>query len=218
MLSAVSSADDNEQQQGLRVRQRGVMNTIARITALVAVALASGCAHTINITPPLNTISGEGVTKVDKTVGYYISSEQRALMVTTPGGGGDKVNYHPYAEAEPALKQVLSNVYATVVSLSAPNDKAELESKKVTYVFTPTITTTSKSTSAFTWPPTNFSITLDCKATNGVGAAVWANKVTGTGEAVFDDFKHDFSLAARRASKDAFNQLQKSVVAAPELK
>ena len=194
------------------------MKKFAMITALVAVAFASGCAHKINITPPLNTISGEGITKVDKTVGYYISPEQRALVVTTPGGGGDKVNYQPYAEAEPALKHVLSNVYATVISLSAPNDKAELESKKVAYVFTPTITTTSKSTSAFTWPPTNFSITLDCKTSAGDGAAVWSNKVTGTGEAVFDDFKHDFSLAARRASKDAFNQLQNAMVAAPELK
>jgi hypothetical protein len=105
-----------------------------------------------------------------------------------------------------------------VVTLSAPNDKAELESKKVSYVFLPTITTTSKSSSAFTWPPTNFTVTLDCKAVAGDGTGLWNNKVTGTGEAVFDDFKHDFSLAARRASKDAFNQLQKAIVDAPALK
>jgi hypothetical protein len=194
------------------------MKKIAMGTALVAVLFVSGCAHMINITPPLNTITAEGVAKSDKTVGYYISSEQRALTVTTPGGGGDKVSYHPYAESEPALKQVLSNVYATVVSLSSPNDKAELDSKHVAYVFTPTITTTSHSTSAFTWPPTNFTIALDCKAMGSNGAAVWSNKVTGSGEAVFDDFKHDFSLAAKRASKDAFNQLQKAIVSAPELK
>ena len=51
-------------------------------------------------------------------------------MVTTKGGGGDKVTYHPYAESEPALNQVLSNVFTKVVSLSATNDKAELESKQ----------------------------------------------------------------------------------------
>jgi hypothetical protein len=194
------------------------MKSFATIAALCAVTVLCGCQHVINITPPLNTISAEGVTKIDKTVGYYISAEHRALSVTTPGGGGDKVSYKPYAESEPALKQVLSNLYTNVVSLSAPNDKAELDSKKVTYVFSPTITTTSKSSSALTWPPTNFTITLDCKATSGDGAASWSNKVTGTGDAVFDDFKHDFSLAARRASKDAFNQLQKSIQAAPELK
>ena len=122
------------------------MKKIAMITALVAVAFATGCAHTINITPPLNTLSGEGVAKVDKTVGYYFSPEQRALTVTTPGGGGDKVNYHPYAESEAPLKHgLLMNVYSTVVALSSPNDKAELDSKHVAYIFTPTISTTSKS-------------------------------------------------------------------------
>ena len=194
------------------------MKKIDMITALVAVTFASGCQHMINTTPPLNTISAEGITKVDKTVGYYISAEQRALKVTTPGGGGDKVSYQPYAEEEPALKQVLTNTYTNVVSLAAPNDKAELDSKHVAYVFTPTITTNSHSSSALTWPPTNFTVTLECKATNGSGSAVWSSKVTGTGEAEFADFKHDFSLAAKRASKDAFNQLEKAIVAAPELK
>ncbi len=86
------------------------MKKISVITALVAVMFASGCAHMINVTPPANTISPEGITKVDKTVGYYISKEQRALLVTSKGGGGDKVTYHPYAELEPTLNQVLSNV------------------------------------------------------------------------------------------------------------
>jgi len=194
------------------------MKKISVITALVAVMFASGCAHMINITPPANTISAEDITKIDKTVGYYISKEQRALLVTSKGGGGDKVTYHPYAELEPALSQVLSNTYTKVVPLAAINDKAELESKQIAYVFAPVITTTSSSSSALTWPPTNFTVTIACTAANGSGANVWNSTITGTGEAVFADFKHDFSLAARRASKDAFNQLQKGIVAAPALK
>jgi hypothetical protein len=194
------------------------MKKISVITALVAVMFASGCAHMINITPPLNTISAETTTKIERTVGYYISKEQRALLVTSKGGGGDKVTYHPYAELEPALNQVLSNLYTKVVVLAAINDKAELESKQIAYVFAPVITTTSKSSSALTWPPTNFTVTIVCTAANGGGANVWNTTITGTGDAVFEDFKHDFSLAARRASKDAFNQLQKQIVAAPALK
>jgi len=194
------------------------MKKISVLTALVAVMFASGCAHMINITPPANTISAEGITKIDKTVGYYISKEQRALLVTSKGGGGDKVTFHPYAELEPTLNQVLSNSYTKVVALAAINDKAELESKQIAYVFAPVITTTSSSSSALTWPPTNFTVTIACTAANGSGANVWNSTVTGSGEAVFADFKHDFSLAARRASKDAFNQLQKGIVAAPALK
>lgn len=194
------------------------MKKILISAMLVAAAFSSGCAHVINITPPANTISGEGVTKVDKVVGYYISAEQRALLVTTPGGGGDKVSYKPYADLEPSLNQALSNAFTSVVSLAAANDKAELDSKHVAYVFTPVITTASKSSSMMTWPPTNFTVTLDCKATGADGASVWAGKVTGSGDAEFSEFKHDFGLAAKRAAKDAVNQLQKAIVAAPELK
>jgi hypothetical protein len=31
-----------------------------------------------------------------KKAAYYISDEDRAREVTTPGGGGDKVRYFPY--------------------------------------------------------------------------------------------------------------------------
>src|SRR6478752_2947119 len=124
------------------------MKKISVMTALVAMMFASGCAHMINVTPPANTISPEGITKV--------------------------------------------------VPLAAINDKAELESKQIAYVFAPVITTTSKSSSALTWPPTNFTVTIACTAANGSGANVWNKTITGTGDAVFEDFKHDFSLAARR--------------------
>jgi hypothetical protein len=194
------------------------MKTLKTCAAIAAMMFLAGCAHTINTTPPLNTISAEGVTKSDKVVGLYISKEQRALLVTTPGGGGDKVRYTPYADAEPAFNQMLSNLYTKVVALTSPNDKAELDSNKIAYVFMPTITTTSKSSSALTWPPTNFTVTLDCKATDAGGAALWNTKVTGSGDAVFDEFKHDFGLSARRAGKDAFNKLQKEIASAPALK
>ena len=152
------------------------MKTLKTCAAIAAMMFLAGCAHTINTTPPLNTISAEGVTKSDKVVGLYISKEQRALLVTTPGGGGDKVRYTPYADAEPAFNQMLSNLYTKVVALTSPNDKAELDSNKIAYVFMPTTTTTSKSSSALTWPPTNFTVTLDCKATDAGGAALWNTK------------------------------------------
>ncbi|HET9863862.1 MAG TPA: hypothetical protein VFP37_10500 [Steroidobacteraceae bacterium] len=49
------------------------MKKIAIFTALIAVTFVSGCAHMINITPPLNTLTDDTITKSSKTVGYYIS-------------------------------------------------------------------------------------------------------------------------------------------------
>ena len=184
------------------------MHALLRSLALGLALATTGCAHMINLTPPLNTLEAEGIAKVGKTAGYYVDPALAAKKVTTPGGGGDKVSYMRYADAEPALRNVLERVFGTAVPLSSPTDKQALSDKHVAYVFVPTITTDSSSSSAFTWPPTHFEVTIDCKAQTPDGATVWQGTAKGQGEAVFADFKHDFSLAGRRAMKAAFLDLQ----------
>lgn len=191
------------------------MHYIVRITAIATMLFAFGCAHKINITPPLNTIDGANLIKIDKTVGYYISPADRAKEVITPGGGGDRVKYLPYLESEPALNQMLSNIFTKVIPVSSIDDQKSHLSQNIAYIFVPIIETNSSSSSAFTWPPTKFTVTLDCKSLGTDGGTVWQTKVTGEGQAEFNEFKHDFSLAARRASKNAFMQLQQEVSAAP---
>jgi hypothetical protein len=192
------------------------MRSIAPFAVLAATLFVVGCAHQINITPPLNTLEAKEVRKIDKTVGYHITAADLAKEVTTPGGGGDKVKYSPYQESEPALKYILSNVFTKVVPVTRLDDRQFLATNNVTYVFVPSIETTSSSESAFTWPPTRFTVTLDCRALDASGATVWQKKVKGEGQAEFDEFKHDFSLAARRASKEAFLNLQSEINAAKE--
>jgi hypothetical protein len=194
------------------------MHSIARFAVLAAALLVVGCAHQINITPPLNTLDAQEINKIDKAVGYYISPADRAKEVVTPGGGGDKVKYLPYQESEPALQQVLSNLFTKVVSIPSLDDKQLIASNSIVYVFVPTIETDSSSESFFTWPPTRFTVTLDCRAVDASGATVWQKKVKGEGQAEFSEFKHDLSLAARRASKEAFLNLQREINAAKEFR
>lgn len=194
------------------------MYSIARVAVLAAALLGVGCAHQINITPPLNTLEAKDIVKIDKTVGYYISPANRSKEVETPGGGGDKVKYLPYQESEPALNQVLSNVFTKVVSIPSLEDKQFIASNNVAYVFVPTIETDSSSESLLAWPPTKFTITLDSRAVDPSGATVWQKKVTGEGKAAFSEFRKDLSLAARRASRDAFLNLQREIGAAKEFR
>jgi hypothetical protein len=194
------------------------MNHLIRSIAIISMLLAVGCAHKIDISPPLNTLDGNGINKINKTVGYYISPADRTKEVTTPGGGGDKVKYLPYQDLEPALSKMLSNVFVKVVSLPALDDKQYLVGNNIAYVFVPIIETDSSSESILTWPPTKFTVSLDCKAVNSSGNTLWRSKVSGEGQAVFSDFKHDFSLAARRASKNAFMKLQQEISAAKEIR
>lgn len=194
------------------------MNVLFRGAILGSLMFAVGCAHQINITPPLNTLEANNSAKVNKTVGYYISQADRAKEVTTPGGGGDKVSYLPYPESEPALNKVLTNLYTNVVLVPSLEDKSFINSKNIAYIFVPVIETDSGSDSAFTWPPTRFTMNLDTKAIGPSGNVVWQKKVTGQGQAEFSEFKHDFSLSARRASKQAFQNLQQAISAAPELR
>lgn len=190
------------------------MNWLIRVIAVLALVFATGCAHQVNITPPLNTLDADGICKVNKNVGYYIAPNDLSKEVTTPGGGGDKVKYFPYKESEPALNKILSNIFAKVYSLASANDKQFISSNNISYIFIPKIETNSSSGSAFTWPPTNFTVSLDCKAFDNSGSVIWQKSVKGEGKATFDEFKHDFPLAAKRAVIKAFKALQKEIVSA----
>jgi hypothetical protein len=194
------------------------MYSISRAAVLAAALFGAGCAHQINITPPLNTLEAKDIVKIDKAVGYYISPADRSKEVETPGGGGDKVKYLPYQESEPALKQVLSNLFTKVVPIPSLDDKQFITSNNIAYVFIPTIGTDSASDSAFTWPPTRFTVNLDCRAVDPSGATMWQTKVTGQGNAEFSEFKHDMSLSARRASRNAFLRLQQEIGLAKEFR
>ena len=185
---------------------------------VVAALLLVGCAHHITITPPLSTLTAADTTRIDKAVAYYIAPADRAREVTTPGGGGDKVTYLPYAQSEPALKRVLSNVFTKVMAIPSLDDKRYLADNAIAYVFVPTLSTDSSSDSAFTWPPTRFTVTLDCRAVDASGALVWQQRVTGEGRAEFSEFKHDRGLAGWRAIQDAFQKLQGAISTASELR
>ena len=173
--------------------------------------LITGCAHKINLTPPLNTLDKQTLTESVKNVGYYISAEDRAKEVTTPGGGGDKVKYTTYADLEPALKHALDNLFTEVHAVPAPDDTEFLSSHEISYVFTPSFETDSSSSSFLTWPPTDFSIKMTCTANDSQGNTVWQSTIEGDGKAEFSEFKHDLSLSARRAAKDVFIKFEDEV-------
>ncbi len=191
------------------------MNLLVRLVATVGVLSLVACAHPIDIAPNLSTFDGARAKKVSKKVAYYISSEDRGKEVTTPGGGGDKVTYFPYRDLEPAIYKMLSNNFEDVYVLKSVDDKNELTSKKISYVFVPKIETASSSSSAFTWPPTEFTVALECRALSPSGSVLWQTTVKGEGKATFSEFVKDFGLAGRRASEQAVLQLERQLRASP---
>lgn len=194
------------------------MSKLRLLALSLCVLILAGCAHPISITPDLQAIDRNTVKPINKTVGYYIAATDREKEVTTPGGGGDKVKYYPYKEIEPALQKVLNNMFVSVKRLDNPQDTAFLKANNVVLVFQPEITTDSKSDSSFTWPPTEFTVDLKCKAVDSSGKTVWEKKIATQGKATFSEFKSDFSLSAKRATETAFKQLQTELNAAPELR
>ncbi|WP_136809481.1 hypothetical protein [Desulfosediminicola flagellatus] len=188
------------------------MKYFYRLLAMLLLSSLVGCGHSINITPPMNTLDKEVEEKIDKNVGYYISNEDLNKEVTTPGGGGDKVKYFPYKETEPAFNKILSNIFIKVVKLQAADDVQEIAANDISYIFTPVFSTDSSSESMFTWPPTKFSMKIACKAIDKSGEVIWEKTVESEGSAEFDQFKHDFSLAARKATQKAFNKLQDEIL------
>lgn len=190
---------------------------------LMALSLAvflGGCAHPITISPNITKLQAASMqTKIDKSVGYYISEGNRALSVTTPAGGGDSVKYTPYADIESGLYAVLSNVFSNAYVVKDPKDRAFLQSKNISWIFTPTITTDSSSRNSFFWPPTDFTVTLDCIAADGSQQEVWRTHASANNDliAVKETIK-DHGLAGGSATEKALLQLQEQIVAAPEFR
>jgi len=103
---------------------------------------------------------------------------------------------------------VLSNSFNDAYLVKSLDDKTFLAQRKIAYVLVPKIETISSSSSAFTWPPTEFTVSLECRALSPAGAVVWRTTAKGKGKATFSEFKSEFSLAARRASEQALLELQ----------
>jgi len=193
---------------------RRALMGLASVTALVVM---TGCAHQVSMSPELKQLPAVA-SKIDKNVAYVISAADLAKEVQTPGGGGDKIKYQPYRDLDGALYKAFSEVFKDVTKLSSTAEAPALASKGVTLVIEPAITTTSSSESMFTWPPTQFSVELVCKVSDLQGKAITEVRAMGKGAATFDEFKSDFSLAARRASKEAVDNLVKVLSETAELR
>ncbi|KWR88469.1 hypothetical protein RM96_19765 [Cupriavidus sp. IDO] len=195
------------------------MRSLVQIGAVVAsAAVLAGCAHPIVMATEKSAPTEALAQKIDKNVGYVIPAGLREKEIVTPGGGGDKVSYFPYRDIELPMYSTLSNVFANVSKLKAPNDEAAIRNGQISYIVTREMVTDSSSDSALTWPPTQFTIKLTCTVTDLTGAIVLKKEVSGVGKAEFSEFKRNFALSAHRASEDALKQLQAALASAPELR
>ena len=180
--------------------------------SVAALVVATGCAHPISMAPDIKAVPAAPV-KVSKKVGYFISTEDLAKEVTTPGGGGDKVKYLPYKDLETGLYKAFSQVFDGVVKLKSLDDKGTVGEQSLNLIIKPTVSTTSFSDSAFTWPPTQFSVDITCVITDTKGVEVARLLSQGKGAATFSEFTSDFSLSAKRASQDALAKLVRDLSA-----
>ncbi len=184
---------------------QSIRRACVAVASAMALVAMTGCAHQVSLSPDVKDLAVASK-KINKPVAYLISAADMAKEVQTPGGGGDKVKYLPYRDLDASLYQAFSGAFSDVSKISSL-----AEAKGVSYVIKPTITTTSSSDSALTWPPTQFTVELVCQVTDASGAALTEVRGSGKGVATFSEFKSDFSLAARRAAKEAVDNLVKAL-------
>lgn len=193
--------------------------TLKKIFVLLTLLIVSGCAHNVDISPKLAALYQEQPSKIDKIVGYYISDKNRTLSVTTPAGGGDSAKYTPYADLESGLNLVLSKVFTSAYKVKDISDQSFLRNKNIAWVFIPTITTTSSSRNYFFWPPTDFSVTINCVATDNDQQQIWNRTVQSDNDLIaVKEIIHDHGLAGRSAAANALKKLQAELLTAPEFR
>jgi hypothetical protein len=179
----------------------------------------SGCAHSIAISPDISKIIRDSkIVPIEKNTGYYIAPEVRDKNVITPGGGGDSVSYFPYRDIEAGFCTMLETVFKEVTKLKSTSDMETISRLSIAYIIIPEISTDSSSQSSFTWPPTHFIVNLTCTITDINGKEVFKPTVTSEGLAEYDEFKSDFSLAGKRAAREALLKMQNLLLTSPELR
>ncbi|MFW2354310.1 hypothetical protein [Hydrogenophaga sp.] len=185
--------------------------------AATLLALLTACAHPIGISPLETPVRNEAGLN-PKKVAYVMTDADRGKEVTTAGGGGDKVSYFPYRDLEKSIRDALRAVYSDVFVVKSASDREAIASFGVSYVFSPSITTTTESPSLLTWPPTKFGIDLTCEVSDPEGKAVTTVKAQSNGTAEFSEFKSDFGLAGRRAASQLSEQFKQQVQANARLR
>lgn len=178
--------------------------------ALGVVAVLGGCAHPVSLNSDLSRLAPPASAKLDKAIALNIPADVLTREVITPGGGGDKISYQPYRDLESGLYMALSQQFSRVTKVTSPTDP-KVAAEGLHYVLTPRVTTTSSSPSLFTWPPTQFTILIEGRIQDAQGKPVAEVRAYGDGRAEFDEFKSDFSLAAKRAAEDVLNKFVKAL-------
>jgi hypothetical protein len=179
---------------------------------IAAAILVSGCAHKMQIVPPLDNIRSVPLSDASsKNAGYYISAENRSKAVVTPGGGGDKVTYAPYKETEAALNTILSRTFRRVYPVPSMTDTDFINEKEISYIFTPLIQVNSSSTGIFTWFATDFTFELTCTAVDTEGNKIWTKTVVGEGHADYDEVSQDAGIAGGRAAEAAYLKMMQEI-------
>lgn len=190
---------------------------LQRLCAIALAGLLAACAHPIVISPDPASLA-KPTEKINRNVGLVITAADKAIQITSPGGGGDNISYYPYKDLEFGIYSTLSSVFSNVLPLNSLEEKQKISQQNLGMVFLPVIQTTSSSESILTWPPTFFSIMIDYRVVDPSGAQLSSGRVLGEGRAEFSEFKSDFALAAKRAGTDALNKLKDKLQASPELR
>lgn len=193
-----------------------LLRFICLAASAVAMVVMTGCAHPISI--EAKTVPTKGEVLSTKKAAYVMSDADRQKQVTTQGGGGDKITYYPYKDFERALRAALSTVYSDVSVVASAKDVTAIQQSGASFVFQPEITTTSSSSSAFTWPPTKFSVSVLVEVFDPQANLLARLRVTGNGAAEFDEFKSELGLAGRRAVEDAARLLAEEIARSETLK
>ena len=114
-------------------------------------------------------------------------------------------------ESEPILKAILSNLFFNVYPVSSLNDAKFINSKNISYIFIPEIETDSSSRSIWIWPPSDFTVTLSCKAIDPSGEMTWKTTVNSEAHLGLPAVHKDFSLAGKVAITQAFSKLRDEI-------
>lgn len=189
----------------------------SRLLAFALPLLLVACAHPVSVQPDIRALTEAAGPRLPIALALHVAPEDSEREVTTAGGGGDSIRYFLYRDLEGAMVLALSRVFEKVVVVRRMLAGDELARDGFQLAVQPRFISASGSNSAFTWPPTFFSLSVTAAFIDAGGRTVSLIQESGSGKAEFAEFRTATGLAGQRAAADLLNRLAERLRKDPSL-
>lgn len=177
-----------------------------KVVIAVSVLFLCGCTHQISIKPSqMQFNSGK---KINSECGLVFSPSDTERLYKETGAGGDSYEYKAYSDLKFSYNVMLRQICDGTRNFDS-HDAAINQASPV--VFMPEIKEVRSKAGFFTWPPTEFYLSVRTKIFDATGEQLQLLNSTGKGNMTLMEMQGNFGSAGGQAVRNVLIDVMESI-------